>query len=55
MALVPWMHKEPKNAIEKKALQEIEVIKQRREEKLQQQKMEEEKKKLKEEKKKRNL
>lgn len=32
--LVPWIHKEPKNAIEKKALEEIELIKYRREEKL---------------------
>lgn len=38
-ALVPYIHKEPKNNIERKALEEIELIKQRREEKLMKQKL----------------
>jgi hypothetical protein len=52
---VPWIYKEPKNTIEKKALAEIEAIKQRRDDKLQKARVDEEKKKTKEEKRKKDL
>lgn len=54
-ALVPYIHKEPKTNTDRRAMMEIETIKQKREEKAFKQRMEEEKKKALEEKKKKNL